>query len=128
MLHVQCGFGIVLTESESEDFFGPLGCCAAIDGAFCCGSASLGGGLGAGEAPPSTISVGSAMPRNSASLRGAARRRLNDATKKSLRQRDATKQMRGIADGFGWGRRSDICNKYLGGSIGVICRRNQWHN
>ena len=42
-----------------------------LDGAFCCGSVSLGGGL-----------VGSAMPRNSASLRGAARRRLNDATKK----------------------------------------------
>ena len=81
MLHVQCGFGIVLTESEREDFFGPLGCRAAIDGAFCCGSASLGGGLGAGEAPPSKISVGSAMPRNSASLRGAARRRLNDASK-----------------------------------------------
>ena len=35
---------------------------------------------------------------------------------------------RGIAERFGWGRRSDICNKYLGGSIGVICRRNQWHN
>ena len=81
-----CGFGIVFTESERENFFGPLGCRAAIDGAFCCGSASLGGGLGAGEAPPSKISVGSAMPRNSASLRGAARRRLNDATKKSLRQ------------------------------------------
>ena len=27
---------------------------------------------------------------------------------------DATKQIRGIADGFGWGRRSNICNKYLG--------------
>ena len=41
---------------------------------------------------------------------------------------DATKQMRGIADGFGWGRRSDICNNIWGGNIGIICRRNQWHN
>ena len=32
------------------------------------------------------------------------------------------------ANGFGWGRRSNICNKYLGCDIGVICCRNQWHN
>ena len=55
MLHVQCGFGIVLTESEREDFFASLGCRAAIDGSFCCGLASFGGGLGAGKAPPSTV-------------------------------------------------------------------------
>ena len=86
------------------------------------------------------------MPRDSASLRGAPRRQLNDATKKSLRQLfyvggSATPRQSAF---FEWRRHNKTnagdsrriwlgpperhMQQIFGGSIGVICRRNQWHN
>ena len=132
MLHVQCGFGIVLTESERGDFFAFLGCSAAIDGSFCCGPASFGGGLGAGEAPPSMVfsRLGYASRLRFAPWHSSAPIKLRN--KKIVEAAIFCGRLGHAlaigADGFGWGRRSDICNKILGGSIGVICRRNQWHN